>query len=90
MRVFSVGQADDRLMIESIRSFFLMTESNVLTGSTPNYPNEYFLIKSGDLQVNFGMVKFFNNYPFLGAKISSFREFEADFLMSVRKSKKRF
>ena len=86
-RIFSVNQADDRLVLESIKSFFFMT-SNVQTGSSPNYPNRFFIIASGDLWVNFRIVKFFNNYPFLGDKIRSFRKFEADVLMSVRKSKK--
>ena len=86
-RRFAIGQADDRLVIESIRSFFFMTESNVQTASCLNYPNCFFVIESGDLWVNLRIVKFFNNYPFLGDKIRSFRKFEADVLMSVRKSK---
>lgn len=67
---FSIGQKNDKYILEYIRSFFLVT-SNVRS-----LKNDFYFLEVYKREVLFNFINHFEKFPLLGDKLDSFEKFK--------------
>jgi len=71
---FSIGQADDRILIAAVKEFFQMG-SEVYQGDSPNYPDNYWSVVTSGTECCIRVLNFFRASPFMGHKAEDFEAF---------------
>lgn len=71
---FSIGQADDRILLAAVKEFFQMG-SEVYQSDSPNYPKNYWSLNTTDTKCCMRVLNFFRASPFMGHKAAGFGAF---------------
>ena len=71
---FSIGQADDRILVAAVKEFFQMG-SEVYQSDSPNYPDNYWSVINSDTECCMRILNFFRASPFMGHKAEGFGAF---------------